>query len=310
MRCSDRPAWQATLARNDWIDLYLSGPAFCETFLAEERTRAARRAGLDRLGAMTARADLLCSAAACPPAGSRAGRRRLRHRERLRLRPHRTAHRAVRRRAGPAAAGRRPGCAGPPRARAQSQPQAAAPLRSASLAWLALAGLLFLALVGRAAVHRGRQPAVLAGRAGVLRGPPAARRRGGRAARGGRPSRRLLPAAWAWPCRPASSKRCSSNVSGWIPRSRESGRRPARKSSLPNRAGAPVPVRGRIHVESHVESRPWGQPRRQKCAMNEPMRPSPRYPRGEEADTAAVRGQSRPGRGWRSCCRGRRTPRR
>ena len=34
------PAWQATLARNDWIDLYLSGPAF-ETFLAEERTRAA-----------------------------------------------------------------------------------------------------------------------------------------------------------------------------------------------------------------------------------------------------------------------------
>ena len=34
------PAWQATLTRNDWIDLYLSGPAF-ETFLAEERTRAA-----------------------------------------------------------------------------------------------------------------------------------------------------------------------------------------------------------------------------------------------------------------------------
>ena len=34
------PAWQATLARNDWIDLYLSGPAF-GTFLDEERTRAA-----------------------------------------------------------------------------------------------------------------------------------------------------------------------------------------------------------------------------------------------------------------------------
>ncbi len=34
------PAWQATLARNDWIDLYLSGPAF-ETFLDEERARAA-----------------------------------------------------------------------------------------------------------------------------------------------------------------------------------------------------------------------------------------------------------------------------
>ena len=34
------PAWQATLARNDWIDLYLSGPAF-EAFLDEERARAA-----------------------------------------------------------------------------------------------------------------------------------------------------------------------------------------------------------------------------------------------------------------------------
>ena len=34
------PAWQATLARNDWIDLYLAGPAF-ETFLEAERTRAA-----------------------------------------------------------------------------------------------------------------------------------------------------------------------------------------------------------------------------------------------------------------------------
>ena len=34
------PAWQASLARNDWIDLYLSGPAF-EQFLDEERARAA-----------------------------------------------------------------------------------------------------------------------------------------------------------------------------------------------------------------------------------------------------------------------------
>ena len=33
-------AWQASLARNDWIDLYQSGPAF-ETFLDEERVRAA-----------------------------------------------------------------------------------------------------------------------------------------------------------------------------------------------------------------------------------------------------------------------------
>ena len=32
-------AWQATLARNDWIDLYLAGPAF-ETFVEEERIRA------------------------------------------------------------------------------------------------------------------------------------------------------------------------------------------------------------------------------------------------------------------------------
>ena len=34
------PAWQAALARNDWIDLHLSGPEF-ETFLEAERTRAA-----------------------------------------------------------------------------------------------------------------------------------------------------------------------------------------------------------------------------------------------------------------------------
>ncbi len=33
-------AWQATLARNDWIDLHLSGPAF-EAFLDAERARAA-----------------------------------------------------------------------------------------------------------------------------------------------------------------------------------------------------------------------------------------------------------------------------
>ena len=41
------PAWQASLARNDWIDLYLAGPAF-ETFLDEERARAA--AVLDSIG--------------------------------------------------------------------------------------------------------------------------------------------------------------------------------------------------------------------------------------------------------------------
>ena len=41
------PAWQATLARNDWIDLHLSGPGF-ETFLDEERTRAAEV--LDSIG--------------------------------------------------------------------------------------------------------------------------------------------------------------------------------------------------------------------------------------------------------------------
>lgn len=43
----ESPAWQATLARNDWIDLHLSGPAF-EAFLQEERTRAA--AVLDSIG--------------------------------------------------------------------------------------------------------------------------------------------------------------------------------------------------------------------------------------------------------------------
>ena len=41
------PAWQASLARNDWIDLYLSGPAF-EAFLDVERARAA--AVLDSIG--------------------------------------------------------------------------------------------------------------------------------------------------------------------------------------------------------------------------------------------------------------------
>ena len=41
------PAWQASLARNDWIDLYLAGPAF-EMFLDEERARAA--AVLDSIG--------------------------------------------------------------------------------------------------------------------------------------------------------------------------------------------------------------------------------------------------------------------
>ena len=41
------PAWQATLVRNDWIDLYLSGAAF-DAFLEAERTRAA--AVLDSIG--------------------------------------------------------------------------------------------------------------------------------------------------------------------------------------------------------------------------------------------------------------------
>ena len=41
------PAWAATLARNDWIDLYLSGPAF-DRFLDEERARAAEV--LDSIG--------------------------------------------------------------------------------------------------------------------------------------------------------------------------------------------------------------------------------------------------------------------
>ena len=40
-------AWQATLARNDWIDLCLAGPAF-ETFVEEERIRAS--AVLDSIG--------------------------------------------------------------------------------------------------------------------------------------------------------------------------------------------------------------------------------------------------------------------
>lgn len=41
------PAWQTTLARNDWIDLHLSGPAF-DRFLEEERARAAEV--LDSIG--------------------------------------------------------------------------------------------------------------------------------------------------------------------------------------------------------------------------------------------------------------------
>ena len=41
------PAWQETLARNDWIDLYLSGAAF-DAFLEAERARAA--AVLDSIG--------------------------------------------------------------------------------------------------------------------------------------------------------------------------------------------------------------------------------------------------------------------
>ncbi|MCY4600832.1 MAG: tripartite tricarboxylate transporter substrate-binding protein [Acidobacteria bacterium] len=36
----ESPAWQATLARNGWIDLYLAGPAF-DAFLEAERARAA-----------------------------------------------------------------------------------------------------------------------------------------------------------------------------------------------------------------------------------------------------------------------------
>ena len=43
----ESPAWQATLARNDWIDLHLSGPAF-EAFLHAERARAAEV--LDSIG--------------------------------------------------------------------------------------------------------------------------------------------------------------------------------------------------------------------------------------------------------------------
>ena len=37
-------AWQATLARNDWIDLYQTGPAF-DAFLEAERTRVAEVLG-------------------------------------------------------------------------------------------------------------------------------------------------------------------------------------------------------------------------------------------------------------------------
>ena len=37
-------AWQATLAQNDWMDLYQSGPAF-DAFLEAEHVRAAEVLG-------------------------------------------------------------------------------------------------------------------------------------------------------------------------------------------------------------------------------------------------------------------------